>query len=202
MTYQNYDLSIYQSLKLFELRVSCSPWVDQGSCFWTFHCQRTKKKEGRFCNRITTTIGLKHRNRRLLKADQGSWSFHQICQRTKKKEGRFCKRDTTAIGKKKPKRKTEKAPQGRAEEAPAMPVAGEQVCGRSCQSAEVHYVTNELYQLNMRHKNVINENTGLKSQIEDLKRTIYWLENNVKSLQNELRKRPRIEEVKHLIEEL
>ena len=100
VTYQNYDLSIYQSLKLFELRVSCSPWVDQGSCFWTFHCQRTKKKEGRFCNRITTTIGLKHRNRRLLKADQGSWSFHQICQRTKKKEGRFCKRDTTAIGKK------------------------------------------------------------------------------------------------------
>lgn len=103
---------------------------------------------------------------------------------------------------KKPKRKTEKAPQGRAEEAPAMPVAGEQVCGCSCQSAEVHYVTNELYQLNMRHKNVINENTGLKCQIEGLKRTIYWLENNVKSLQNELRKRPRIEEVKHLIEEL
>ena len=100
VTYQNYDLSIYQSLKLFELRVSCSPWVDQGSCFWTFHCQRTKKKEGRFCNCITTTIGLKHRNRSLLKADQGSWSFHQNCQRTKKKEGRFCKRDTNAIGKK------------------------------------------------------------------------------------------------------
>lgn len=96
---------------------------------------------------------------------------------------------------KKPKCKTEKAPQGRAEEAPAIappapgPVAGEQVCGRSCQSAEVHYVTNELYQLNMRHKNVIHQNNGLRNNIEDLKRTIHWLEIKVESLQNELKKR-------------
>ncbi len=63
--------------------------------------------------------------------------------------------------------------------APPVVAAARGEC--NCRS-EVHHLTNEMYQLQMRHKNVINQNAGLRNKIDDLENTIKSLENEVKRL--------------------
>lgn len=85
-----------------------------------------------------------------------------------------------------PKAKKDQARQGqvaaapvadRSPEAPVVAALGECNCRR-----EVHSLTNEMYQMQMRHKNVINQNAGLRNKISDLENSIKNLENEVKRL--------------------